>query len=294
LDLQRGEPTWTHDATFDSSRPNFHGNVRFAGDLIIVGTDDQEIGYLYAFDRATGEVVWQLDAAGGFPSDVQVHESRVYAVTMTGEVLCLELETGETLWSFDGAAGERHLKSAIVVVEDRAIVSLPSGIVLALKADTGELAWKTKLTGKPNTSTVVIGDSLYVGSVEGRIYELSLKDGKTVSEIEGKSPVYGSLLSAGDCLLSLWGEDTLACLNPKSGVVRWRQETDSTWSSFHPLILDDLVLVGTDSGEVHGFRLKDGTTAWTRQLDGDIKGLGTHAGILYVGTVQGRVFAVRL
>ena len=245
--------------------------MRFAGNLVIVGTDDQQIGYLYAFDRATGEVMWQLDAAGGFPSDVQVRESRLYAVTMTGEVRCLKLETGETLWSFDGAEGERHLKSAIVVAGDRVIVTLPSGVALSLKADSGELVWKTPLTGKPNTSPVVIGNRLFVGSVEGRIHELSVKDGKTVREIEGKSPVYGSLLSAGDCLLSLWGEDTLACVNPESGTVRWRQETDSAWSSFHPLIVEDLVLVGTDSGEVQAFRLKDGTTAWTRQLDGEIK-----------------------
>jgi outer membrane protein assembly factor BamB len=215
-------------------------------------------------------------------------------VTATGEVRCLKLETGETLWSSGGAEEDRLLKSSIVIFDDWIIISLPSGTVSSLDADSGEVFWKTQLTGKLNTSPVVIGDTLYIGTVEGQIHRMSPKDGKTLGEIRGKSPVYGSLLSAGDCLLALWGEDTLACLDPKSGSVRWRQETDSTWSSFHPLILDEIVVVGTESGELHAFRVKDGATAWTRQLEGDIKGIGSHAGILYVGTVQGRVYAVPL
>jgi len=294
LDRQRGKPTWTFDATFDSSRPNFHGNALFAEDLVIVGTDDQELGYLYAFDRATGQVVWQHTAAGGFPSDVQVRGSRVYAVTMTGEVRCLKLETGEALWSSGGTEGDRLLKSAVVILGDRIIVSLPSGTVSSLYAESGEVAWETRLAGRLNTAPAVIGDRLYIGDVEGRIHQLSSKDGKALGEIKGEAPVYGSLLSAGDCLLALWGEDTLVCLDPDSGAVQWSQATRSSWSSFQPLILDEIVVVGTGSGEIHAFRLSDGSTAWTRHLEGEIKGLGTHEGVLYVGTVQGRVYAVRL
>jgi len=211
---------------------------------------------------------------------------------MTGEVRCLKLETGETLWSSGGAEEDRLLKSAVVVVGDRIVVSLPSGTVSSLNADSGEVVWKTQLPGRLNTLPVVIGEGLYVGDVEGQIHRLSPKDGGVLGVTKGKSPIYGSLLSAGDCLLALWGEDTLACLDPKSGTVRWSQETDSTWSSHQPLVLDGLVLVGTESGELHAFRVADGATAWTRQLEGDIKGIGSHEGVLYVGTVQGRVYAI--
>ena len=39
-------------------------------------------------------------------------------------------------------------------------------------------------------------------------------------------------------------------------------------------------------------RFADGSTAWTRHLEGEIKGLGTHDGLLYVGTSQGRVYSL--
>lgn len=213
---------------------------------------------------------------------------------MVGEVRCVDLDTGVTRWNFAEEIGERSLKSAMVIAGDQIIVSLTSGVVVALDADSGEVVWKIKLEGKLNTTTVVIGEEFYVGDVEGRIHRVSPTDGKLLGTIEGKGPVYGSLLEAGDCLLALWGEDTLSCLDPKSGVARWDQQTDATWSSFQPLILDDVVIVGTDAGDLHAFSLEDGATAWTRRLDGEIKGLGTHAEVLYVGTVEGRVYAVPL
>lgn len=293
LDRHRGELLWSYDATADNGTPNFHGNALFAGDLVVVGTDGRDRGFLYAFDRATGDVRWRQAAPGGFPSDVQTRGSRAYAVTMTGEVRCLDLRTGETLWSVEGVEGERLLRSAVVFAGDGIVVTLPSGKVFSLDVESGEVVWKSRLPGRLNTSPVVIGREIHVGDIEGRIHRLSLQEGRVLGTFEAKSPVYGSLLSAGECLLALWAEDTLACLDPKLGTVKWSRKAPTTWSSFQPLIRSGLVVVGTESGEVHAFRLADGSTAWTRRVEGTIKGLGTHEGVLYVGTSQGRVYALQ-
>jgi outer membrane protein assembly factor BamB len=292
LDRHEGRQIWSYDASADSNGPNFHGNALFEEDLVVVGTDAEDRGFLYAFDRATGEVRWQQAASGGFPSDLVTRGSRAYVVTMSGEIRCLDLRTGETLWSVEHAEGERLLKSAIVMVGDRVVVGLPSGSVLSLDADSGKSAWQTQLPGRLNTSAVVMGDDLYVGDIEGRIHRLSAGDGKVIGAFEAESPVYGSLLPAGKCLLALWAENTLACLDPQQGSIRWSRKAPSTWSSFQPLVLDELVVVGDESGEIHALQLSDGATAWTRRLKGEIKGLGAHDGMLYVGTVQGRVYAL--
>ncbi len=139
---------------------------------------------------------------------------------------------------------------------------------------------------------MTIGDDLYVGDIEGRIHRLSAEDGRVLGVFEAQSPVYGSLLLAGDCLLALWSENTVACLDPQDGSVRWSRRAPSTWSSFQPLVHGELVIVGGESGEIHAFRLSDGATAWTRHLNGEIKGLGTHGGVLYVGTSQGQVYSL--
>jgi len=292
LDRHQGRQIWSYEASLDSGRPNFHGNVVFEEDLVVVGTDAGDRGFLYAFDRATGEVRWRQAAPGGFPSDLATRGSRAYAVTMAGEVRCLDLRTGETLWIVEGAEGERLFRSAIVMVGDRVVVSLPSGSVLSMDADSGELVWKTQLPGRLNTSAAVIDDDLYVGDIEGRIHRLSTGDGKVIGAFEAESPVYGSLLPAGECLLALWAENTLACVDPQLGSVRWSRKAPSIWSSFQPLVRDELVIVGDESGEIHALQVSDGSTAWTRRLEGEIKGLGAHEGVLYVGTSQGRVYSL--
>jgi len=213
---------------------------------------------------------------------------------MTGEVRCIDLRDGKTIWSAGGVEGERLLRSAVMILGDRVVATLPSGAVVSLDTDSGETVWKTRLPGRLNTSPVVIADVIHVGDTEGRIHRLSSLNGKALAAFEGESPVYGSLLSAGDCLLALWGEDSLACLDSKAGTVKWSRKTSSTWSSFQPLVQGDEVVVGTESGEIHAFELSDGATAWMRQVEGEIKGLGADDGVLYVGTSQGRVYALRL
>jgi outer membrane protein assembly factor BamB len=54
-----------------------------------------------------------------------------------------------------------------------------------------------------------------------------------------------------------------------------------------------VVVAGTESGEVLAFKLSDGTPVWKLKLEGEIKGLGATGNVLYVGTLQGRVYALR-
>ena len=60
------------------------------------------------------------------------------------------------------------------------------------------------------------------------------------------------------------------------------------------VLADCDLIVGTEEGEIHALDLVDGSDVWTRRLEGEIKGLGLHGNVLYVGTVQGRVYALKL
>ena len=56
----------------------------------------------------------------------------------------------------------------------------------------------------------------------------------------------------------------------------------------------DRVLIGTDGGELQAINLADGSVAWTHLLEGSIKGLGQLGDVIYVGTFQGRIYALRM
>ena len=295
LDRHHGTELWSYDTTvWESDTANFHGNVLIAGDLVVVGSDTVNEGQLYGFDAETGEVRWWQSAPGGFPSDIVGIGSRALAVSMSGEVRCVETDSGRVVWSYEGTEGEKHLRSSIVVRGRRVLVSLPSGSVQALDLKSGKLVWKTDFNARLNTTLAVLDDAVYIGDAEGRIHRLALKDGMLQKSFEAESPVYGALIPVGECIVALWGNDTLACLDPALDGVKWARKTDSTWSSFQPLLREGLVIAGTESGEVHALDPKSGTPVWSRKLEGEIKGLGSAGDVLYVGTLQGRVYAIEI
>ncbi|MEN6480366.1 MAG: PQQ-binding-like beta-propeller repeat protein [Anaerolineales bacterium] len=60
-----------------------------------------------------------------------------------------------------------------------------------------------------------------------------------------------------------------------------------------PLVLDDVVLVGSFSGDLYAFGRESGKPEWTYQVDGAIVGGVTEAdGVLYFGSSDGKVYAL--
>jgi outer membrane protein assembly factor BamB len=288
-----GASVWIYDTSFDGAHGQFHGEMLIEGDRIVVGTDAEGDGHLYAFDAGTGEVIWKQPASGGFPARILREGSRVYAVTMSGQVRCFELVDGREIWRNGDSDGDRLLRGSIALTGGRVVASV-RGLVRAIAADSGETLWETPIKGGPNTTLAVIGDAVYVGDLQGKLHRLASKDGKLLGTFEAVAPAYGTLQPVGDCLLALWGDTTLACVDPALDGVAWRRETASKWTTFNPLVLDDLVLAGTAAGEIHAMNRSTGASVWTRELEGQIKSLLAVDEVLYVGTLGGVVTALPL
>ena len=95
LDRNDGGFLWSHDTSLDGESANFHGSPVIAAGRIVVGSDSGLDGFLYGFDLETGEVRWQQSTDGGFPSNVVQLDSRAFAVSMSGELRCVEIDDGQ-------------------------------------------------------------------------------------------------------------------------------------------------------------------------------------------------------
>lgn len=100
--------------------------------------------------------------------------------------------------------------------------------------------------------------------------------------------------SGGDCLVTLVGRRQIACAELDLSELRWSRSTEEEWSTFNPLVLGDLVIVGSASDELFAFSLSDGSTAWELPLEGALRGLGAKGKMLYVGTIGGTVYALEI
>ncbi len=300
-----GEVRWSYATSEDGTSAQFHGDVIVSADLVIVGSDAEPVALLYAFERATGKLRWSLPFPGGVASDLRRLGEAVLAVAVSGEVVSVDLESGEVRWRVDdppdGARGARNGDPALAA--GHLIAPWRPGVVDAFDAATGERLWRRQLGASLNTSAVAVGGEMWVGAVDGWLHRLRADDGEPLGSVAIGGMPYGDLVPAGECLLVLWSETDLeapegssgghvaACVEPASGTTRWRHESAGEWGTFHPLVRDGEVILGARD-LLLGLALTDGSLRWERPIRGLPRGLGTSQETLFVGTLAGPVFAL--
>ena len=60
LDRSTGSPIWRYDTKADGSAAQFHGEPLLIGDRVVIPTDSDPKGHVYAFDSASGALLWKV------------------------------------------------------------------------------------------------------------------------------------------------------------------------------------------------------------------------------------------
>ena len=269
--------------------------------LVLVGSDAVPQGYLYALERSNGAVRWKHPFAGGVGATVLRRGDTAFAVSASGEVVAVDIESGKIGWRTPPSdlAGDRLLDP--VLDGDRLFVGWRAGYVDALDTATGRRVWRTPLGARLNTSLAVIGSTLAVGSLDGSLHSLSRVDGSVLSRRELLGLPYGDLVEAGGCLLalSMATDDpssqaapySLSCLDPSLSKTLWSYRSKGELSTFRPLVHQGRAIVGSD-GALVALDLGTGSEAWSCPLKGVPRGLGASGEIVYVGTLSGQVLSL--
>lgn len=297
LDPRSGNIRWRYDTARDGAGAQFHGDALITTELVIVPADGEPRAHLYAFDRNTGAVRWQRPFAGGVPVDVLRGGETVYTLTMPGDLVALDLATGVVRWTFTGGArNPQRPPGSPALAEGRVLFASRSGEVYAVEAATGGLLWKRALGGELNTSVTVIGDGVYVGSLDGQLHLLKLESGEVEASFDAGGRLFGNLIPTGTGILALADRGTLLHIQPDLRGVHWRWQGSSQWSSFRPLLWQGMVLLGNEAKELVAIRLADGVKDWSVPASGVVRGLGVSPDgeTLFAGTLAGAVRALPL
>ena len=305
LDRATGEIAWSYDSSQDGPSAQFHGDALITEKLVVVGSDARPMGQLYAFDRTSGEPRWKIPFPGGVAAELYRHGETVLVVAIGGEVWAVDLATGYPVWTFEEdpeeAQGSLSLDPALA--GGRLFVPWRPGVVDALDAGTGERLWRRDLGTELNTSALVFGGELVVGSQEGGLHRLSPETGEAMGSVAVMGRSYGDLTEAGGCLLALSAEGELdesmqpegpyhlTCLAPGLEAVRWRHTSDREISTFRPLVHEGLVIAG-GRDVLFALDATNGDLLWEHGIEGVPRGLGAADGALYVGTLSGKVLAL--
>ena len=204
-----GEPIWRSNKLHHW--PHASVAVDPERDIVVVGAND---GIFHAYRAGNGDQIWSRDFEPGQARDpatadikttAALSKSRGLAVfgTWDHKVYALDIETGETAWSFD--TGARVMGSAAIDDENGRIFvgSLnPTNAVLALDLETGDELWRFDAGGGVMSSPAISADrqTIVVGSDANALFALEADTGKQRWKFEADGPITASPALVGDMI----------------------------------------------------------------------------------------------
>jgi outer membrane protein assembly factor BamB len=300
LDRKTGTPIWRYDTKADGSAAQFHGEPLLLGERIIIPTDTDPKGHLYAFDTATGELLWKVAVNRGVAATPLLIDGRVVAISEEGDVLAVDPKDGAIVWREVPAGALKPLPyvPSPAYAGKRIFVADNTKRLFCLDTATGATAWRKTLAARPNTALVIVGNTLVLGTEDGYLNWIAIDSGDTKKRIrleEGRP--YGTPILATPLLfvLAAGAKGSLVALDAESGAIRWKRETPKEWTTYRPLVTGSTVIVGSEEKNLCAFERASGKVQWCRSVGQIPRGLGISSdGILYVGSLSGVVQAYRI
>jgi outer membrane protein assembly factor BamB len=292
LDRETGAERWSYDTEPDGGPVQFHGDAAVAGDRVVTGSDRGDPACTYALALASGERLWK-SCDVSIETDVLSVAGNAVGRTWNGDLVALDLESGELRWRRGPAEYRHRMRSddSPVVMDGVVYFGGVDGQAYAVKGSSGEILWRRD-TGARIVSVAADAEHVYVAAADRSLHRLARSDGRGAAPLKLAGKPRGRLTLAGGVLVLLLGEETLLAVDAEENEVLWSRESAAGWSSEQPLFWSGVIWVGDYHGSIHAFRLSDGEQLALLEVEGKVRGLGAAGGLLYVGTMEGMVYAV--
>ena len=214
---------------------------------------------------------WVYETGDEVSSSPAVVDGKVYIGSHDHNWYCLDAYTGKKIWNF--TVGFRVMSSA-AVVGGRVFTGADDGYIYCINATTGAQIWKKDAGGlktniifpqewQPRSSPIVVGNRLYVGALDGKVYCLSTSDGDVLWTYNTGGPIGGSPAYSDDVIYIASTDSYIYALDAADGDFIWKSfplnldvgvpSYCDLWCCGTPTVADGVVYVG--GGVIYGFAL---------------------------------------
>jgi eukaryotic-like serine/threonine-protein kinase len=168
------------------------------------------------------------------------------------------------------------------------------------------IQWAVPTKGDIVSSPVIAGQTVYIGSSDGRLYAIDVTSGQQLWAFDAGSPVQSS--AAVDERRVYFGarNGVYFAVNAGTGMLEWRfntgKEIPLIWGHesgdyyvSSPVSADGVVVFGSGDGKVYALASRTGREIWHAQTQGRVRtSPAVSGGAVYVGSMDGRVYAFDL
>ncbi len=215
----------------------------------------------------TLELRWKVQLGEMIKSTAAIVNGRVYVGVLSGELLCLDLQTGERLWTYktveqvDPNSFAPGFKASPLVTSVGVFIGDEDGVFHAVDRETGKKLWTFETTAEIISSASVYENNLVFGSYDNVLYCLGQADGKLVWHYATMGPVNCSPAVIGKQTFVTGCDEHLRVINIETG----KQEIDmplGTYLIASPAVRDETLYVGTYASEVVAIDWKNQKRLW--------------------------------
>lgn len=165
------------------------------------------------------------------------------------------------------------------------------------------LQWRFMTDGDVIASPTVVGGTIYVGSGDGKLYELDRISGNPRWAFDAGNPIPSSAAVGGGLVYFGTRDGTFYAVDTATGRQRWKFTTGALmpWPWGHesgdvytssPTFLDGSVYFGAGDGRVYAVDATTGKERWRAQTAGRVRSSpAVDERRVYVGSADGRVYA---
>ncbi len=242
------------------------GTAVSSSKIFVTSTD----GYLLAVDRGSGKLIWQAQLPTISIEPPQAYNNSVLVKTNDDQLLAYDVDSGQLLWVYQGQTPSLTLRifNSFQVIGPQVVLFGQAGGKLALlNLSTGLVIWDnyitipkgatdldklTDVSGRP----VLNQKETCVATYNGKISCIDILSDNILWSMDF-STIYGISIDENN-LFAINTDGVVYCFNSLNGKVLWRNESFKDKDLNSPIVLNDLILIIDDDGNVFGLRKTDG------------------------------------
>ncbi len=246
IDRKTGQKKWTF-----ASNGQIIASANVVGDRLIFGSYDSS---LYCLKATDGKKLWQYqteDRVNGSPAisgkhtfvtgcdqhmrvinietgeqetDMPLERFLIASPSVSGdllfvgthdsEVICLDWRKKEIVWQYSDEQRDQPYHSSAALTDKLVLIGGQDKQLHAIDRTTGKGVWKLATRGQVNSSPVIVGDRVFVGSKDGFLYEAKLADGTLIEkhQVPGRGISASPAVGEGCLVIGAEGNDgALVC-----------------------------------------------------------------------------------